>query len=557
MIKHTPVLIVDDSLMITKIIKKALLTNTTEYYHFVEDEIFIASDGMQAFEVMGKHPYIKLIISDINMPNLNGDEFIEILNDTDKLKNLEVVFITSATTKLFLKTSIKESILGVIYKPFKHNSFNSQLKLLKDKKSEYEVELKRINKLHIKQKEHIEKATIKYLSLFNLEINEKLLNTFIEENFGSEEVCRSDFEEITHSILSSYFFNIQSTHKINPKKILCILKSIDKKPILSKNRLGLIDGFKSQITYVNSNELALKNVLDELTTPLQDKIGIAFTKVKKFPKLNIKLFAVHFEFIEKELIKLDCDFIDYELKKLLLELKELTIFSKWMYNFLKKEELYASVDIVKKSVPLKSEVTKRLSRSYQHSLVLSQHYCGKIEFDLWKKAKESAEIIKYLKTYMPNTIANSLRFLLHKNKITKEVQKEYLPYEQEKVIVMSNDLTTLKFFKEINKTPFDKWDFFCCAKQSLLDVWIKSNKPDKLIIDYNFSGSVVDNGIKFIKILMKKHPILEDLIKHDQLYIIANDDKLLELSKHKETLSFAVIQEPLGLKNIFENLLYQ
>ena len=391
----------------------------------------------------------------------------------------------------------------------------------------------------------------------SLELNEELITDFIEENFSSEEVVRDDFEEITYSILSSYLFTIESTHKLNPKKILCILRSFDKQITLNANRLSLIGGLKSQVDYVNSNELPLKEVLTELTSPLQDKISIAFTAVKQFPKLKTNLFATHFEFIEEELIKLDCSFQDNELKKVILELKEIIMFSKWIYKFIQNGELYTSVEIMKKSSALKSEVTKRLTRIYNHSLILTQHYCGKIEFLIWNKAKKSAEITKYLKENMSNKIPSSARFLLYKNKITNNEHKEYIHYEQKKVVVMSDDLDVLQVFKEIREVPFDKWDFFCYVKPSLLDAWMKSNKPDKLIVDYNFSSSVVENGIEFVKLLINKYPSLDSLQRQDQVYIVANNDKLIELNKYKYEFNFNIIKEPLVLKNIYENLLYE
>jgi CheY-like chemotaxis protein len=84
----TPVLIVDDSPMIIKIIKKALLANNIEGCQFDETNIYTASDGMEAFGRMGEGHKIKLIISDFKMPNLNGDElFINLLDLMALLKN--------------------------------------------------------------------------------------------------------------------------------------------------------------------------------------------------------------------------------------------------------------------------------------------------------------------------------------------------------------------------------------------------------------------------------------------------------------------------------------
>ncbi len=553
----TPTLIVDDSLMITKIIKKALLTTIIDGYHFEEQYIYTAFDGMEAFEMIGNNNTIKLIISDINMPNLNGDEFIEILQDTGRLDNLDVVFVTSSSDKLLLKSSLKENILGIINKPFKFDEFNKQLKLLQTKKIEIGIEKKRIKVLQVAQKEHIKKSCIKYLNEFEISIKEDLLKKFIDENFGDDNVSKDEFPEIVYSILSSFLFELNSSHKLNEKKILCILKSFDTKTLLQENRFALISNFKNQIIAVNSNELPLKEVLYELTIPLLDQLSIAFVRAKNFPKLKPDLFSPYFEYIVKEFMMIDCDFIDEELQKLLLELKELIIFNKWIYNFLDKKELYTSVDIIKKSKLLNSEVTKRLHKAHKRSILLTQHYCGQIEFYLWKRAKESTEIMQYLKANMPQTIPCSSRFLLHKGKISKEKHSVYLPYEQQKVIVISNELQTLELFKGITKAPFDKWSFLCYSNQSLLDAWMHSNMPDKFIIDYNFHNSVFNDGIQFLKYLIKKYPALQKLSKLDQTYIIANNNQLLELNNYKGSCNFIIIQEPLVLKNIYDNLLYQ
>jgi len=56
-----PTLIVDDSNMIVKIIKKALLSSTDKNLYFEEKSIYTASDGMEAFAMMGKGYPIKLI----------------------------------------------------------------------------------------------------------------------------------------------------------------------------------------------------------------------------------------------------------------------------------------------------------------------------------------------------------------------------------------------------------------------------------------------------------------------------------------------------------------
>ncbi len=553
----TPALIVDDSLMISKLIKKSLLLNNLDGYHFEEQKIFTASDGLEAFEMMGKGHNIKLIITDINMPNLNGYELIEILEDTGKLGSVDVVFVTSpSSTKLFLSGTIKEHILGVIYKPFKVGEFNDKLNLLRKNKIDIGIERNEIKKKQVQQKKYLEKATIKYLNEYQIFIKKDILDIFIDENFTHDNILKSEFPEIVYSILSSYLFETANSHVINSKNILCILKSLEKKSTLSKNRFQLIEGFEDKITYVNSTDLQLKEILQELTIPLLDKISMAFAKTKKFPKLKSQLFSEHFNYISEELSIINCSFIDQTLQKLLLEHTEVNIFSKWLYNFLKTNELSTQVDAVLKSELLKNEVIKRLKIAYQRSLLLLQHYCGEIEFYLWKRAKESSEIVDYFKKNLPKSLLNSGRFLLYKEKISAQEHAGYLVYEKYNVVVMSDDLSTLGIFKEIVDAPFDKWNFFCFAKLSLLDAWMTNNIPNKIIIDYNLKSPIFENGIQFLKFIIKRYPIFIELVEIHQVSVIANIKDFSFLHKYKKNYNFSIIEEPLYLKNIYHNLLY-
>ena len=552
----TPALIVDDSMMIVKIIKKALLANEIKGFNFNEKNIYTASDGMEAFDVMGQGHNIQLIVSDINMPNLNGDEFIEILQDTGKLKELDVVFVTSSSTKLVLSNSMKEETLGVVYKPFRYDSFNEEMNLLQRKKELMNIETQQVKENQVEQKKFIEKVCFMYLEELNFEVKADIFSVLIDETFTNENVNESEFAEIIYSTLSTYMFEEENNHKVNNKKISCILKSFEKKAVIKEKRFDFIAGFEERIRYVNSHELELKEILLELTTSLLDKISMALSKVKKFPKLSTKLYSPYFDFIVEEFIKIDCDFMDNNLQKLIFEQKESEQFHKWIYDFLDNSELVEKVEIVSKSQELKSAVLKRLNIAYKQNFLLSQHYCGGIEFHLFRKAKDSVEIYNYFKRNMSNTIPNSSRFLFHKEKISKKDRDSYIPFEKQKVVIMSNDLKVLEVFKEIVNVPFDNWDFLCFTKTLLLDTLIKSNIPNKLIIDYDYQTSTSGNGIEFLKAIINKNPIFKNMLVMKQIYIIANKNQFIELHQDKSEYDFSIIQKPLTMKDISTNLLY-
>jgi CheY-like chemotaxis protein len=552
----TPVLIVDDSPMIIKIIKKALLSNNIDGCQFDEQNMYTASDGMEAFGRMGEGHKIKLIISDINMPHLNGDEFIEILKDTGKLEELQVVFVTASSTKLVLSPAVKENTLGIIYKPFRFDGFIEKLKELNKQKSLRELEFEQIKERQVEKKQFIEKICLIYLDDLNLDWITDVLDTLIEETFSNAEIAEADYPEMIYSILSTYLFEEEIQHTTDSKRISCILKNHGKKLELSENRFALIDGFKLQLKEINSKELEPKEVISALISPLLEKISIATSKVKKFPKLKTKLYAPNFEYIVEELTKLDCDFGDDNLVKLMLEQKEIAVFSQYVYDFIDKNEVSKSIKAVAKSEALGFELIRRLNKLLKNISALSRHYCGNIEFYIWRKARESNEIYEYLKKSMAKSVPSSSRFLLHKGKVTIQEMQLYIPYEKQKVLVLSNSLQTLGVFKGVVNEMFPKWNFLCFTKVSLLDAWLHNNTPDKVIIDFNFKSSVFDNGVEFLKLAMNKYPIIKDAISMDQLYFISNDNNYVELNKYKSSHNFSIIQEPLTLDGIYETLIY-
>ena len=157
---------------------------------------------------------------------------------------------------------------------------------------------------------------------------------------------------------------------------------------------------------------------------------------------------------------------------------------------------------------------------------------------------------------MINTLPNSSRFLLHTKKISKEEQTKFIPFEKQNIIVVSNCLNILGVFKGITDVPFDKWNFLCFTKISLLDIWMNSHLPDKIIIDYSFQSPMFENGIEFLKIIIKQHPIFKELVNLHKVFIVANNNQLMEIREYKNKYNFSIIQEPLNENDITQKLLY-
>ncbi|EQB40406.1 hypothetical protein M947_00995 [Sulfurimonas hongkongensis] len=552
----TPALIVDDSPMIIKIIKRSLLTNKIDGYYFRDDSIYSASDGMEAFEVMGRAHDIKLIVTDINMPYLNGDEFIEILKDTGKLSNLEVVFVTSSSTQLILKSEIQESILGIIYKPFRYESFVQKFKALQKQKSLQNIELQKIKTQQVEKKEFIEKMCYLYFGDIGIDSVTDNLDTIIDESFSNAQITKNEYPELLYSILSIYLFESQIEHKVSHKRIKCILKRKENSSHIKKSRLGLIDGFKKELDYVNSTDLRPSEIITALISHTFDTLSMSTSHVKKFFPIDNKLYAPHFEYIIEEFIKIDCEFKDDRLFKLMSEHKEIEEFSEFLYHFLKNREIFKSIKAVSLSKVLGIELKKRLSKILKITYALNKHYCSTLEFYIFKRAKSSSEIHRFFKKNMPKIIPCSSTFLHFKGKVTTKELRDYTPYEMQKLVVISSELKTLEFFKGAIGDAFKNWSVFCFAKNVILEAWLGSNKPNKIVIDYNFKGSGFKNGVEFLSLLYKRYPHLKHEAVVNGVYFITKEQNQQELKEYRGVLKFAKIAYPIVFKDAYETLIY-
>ena len=81
------------------------------------ENIFEAKDGLIALEFISQNE-IHLIISDLNMPNMNGLELLRKVKQSDKLKKIPFLIITGNTSA---QGAAEAFVLGVdqyISKPF-------------------------------------------------------------------------------------------------------------------------------------------------------------------------------------------------------------------------------------------------------------------------------------------------------------------------------------------------------------------------------------------------------------------------------------------------------
>lgn len=105
-------LIVDDSSVMRKIVERALRQAGLESLVVHE-----AGSGTEGLEVL-KSRKVDLILSDINMPSMDGLEFLRQIRTQQLAPGVPVVMITTESSEEHVKAAIQAGAQGYIRKPF-------------------------------------------------------------------------------------------------------------------------------------------------------------------------------------------------------------------------------------------------------------------------------------------------------------------------------------------------------------------------------------------------------------------------------------------------------
>jgi two-component system chemotaxis response regulator CheY len=118
-------LVVDDFSTMRRIVKTML--KQLGYEHADE-----AKDGQEALEMLKRGRY-DVVVSDWNMPNMNGVDLLKSIRADDELKALGVLMVTAETEKTIVVEAIKAGVNNYIVKPFTPDVFEEKLKKVLEK----------------------------------------------------------------------------------------------------------------------------------------------------------------------------------------------------------------------------------------------------------------------------------------------------------------------------------------------------------------------------------------------------------------------------------------
>jgi two-component system, chemotaxis family, chemotaxis protein CheY len=115
------VLIVDDSAAIRKILQRMLGQAGVTVGKILE-----AGDGVEALERLKSQP-VNLVLSDINMPNMDGIQLLSMLKANPDFKHVPVIMITTEGGEAKVMEAVQLGAAGYVRKPFTADQIKEKL----------------------------------------------------------------------------------------------------------------------------------------------------------------------------------------------------------------------------------------------------------------------------------------------------------------------------------------------------------------------------------------------------------------------------------------------
>jgi two-component system chemotaxis response regulator CheY len=115
------ILIVDDSAAIRKILQRVLKQSELPLGNLYE-----AGDGVQALDTL-KTNSVDLVLSDINMPNMDGLQLLAQIKANPQWQAIQVVMITTEGSQARVMEAVELGAVGYLRKPFTADQVKEKL----------------------------------------------------------------------------------------------------------------------------------------------------------------------------------------------------------------------------------------------------------------------------------------------------------------------------------------------------------------------------------------------------------------------------------------------
>jgi len=103
---------------------RRILLNTVQKAGY--SDVQEAVDGKDALAKLMAGSF-DLLMTDWNMPNMNGLELVSAVRAEEKLKSIPILMVTTRNMKEDIVTAIKSGVNGYIVKPFDAKTLNAKI----------------------------------------------------------------------------------------------------------------------------------------------------------------------------------------------------------------------------------------------------------------------------------------------------------------------------------------------------------------------------------------------------------------------------------------------
>ena len=199
--------------------------NGIEYLENFFEQIYEASDAIIALQLYEKHKP-DIIITDIQMPKLNGLEFVKRIRQKDK--NTQIIIITAFCDKDYLLKAIELGLVKYLVKPVKEKEFEEALFLC-------------IDSLENNQSNIVKLQEDTYFDMFNknLVIENEVVKLRAKELIFLELLVKNRNRYVSYEEIENYVWNDSVMTKDALKTLVKNLKTkIPKNLILNLTNSG-------------------------------------------------------------------------------------------------------------------------------------------------------------------------------------------------------------------------------------------------------------------------------------------------------------------------------
>lgn len=116
------VLVIDDMKLV-----RLRLTKLCRELNF--SQILDASNGVEAWKIISEQNIVPdIILTDYNMPDMNGMQFLELVRNHDATRSTPVIFITAESEKAVILKAVTLGVADFVVKPFADDILSSKIK---------------------------------------------------------------------------------------------------------------------------------------------------------------------------------------------------------------------------------------------------------------------------------------------------------------------------------------------------------------------------------------------------------------------------------------------